>query len=149
MRNSARAGEVYHRPRNLRAAKIFSDPPLNTAPAIKRGERLVPWRGARLRSAGGRAACPTANSRSRFGAHHLLFEKPAGEALALKGEVQIAELGGLGNASCICARAGRDWVAHTARARDWEIGAEIDLFIDPERLLFFDSEGARADDARE
>ena len=141
------AGEVYHRPRNLRAAKIFSDPPL-TPRRRSSAASVSSLAGARLRSAGGRAACPTANSRSRFAP--IIFFSKNRRARRSRSKAKCKSPNWPGSECFVHLRAaGRDWVAHTARARDWEIGAEIDLFIDPERLLFFDSEGARADDARE
>ena len=133
-----KTAEVYRRPENLFAARIFSDPPLNEARAVKRGGALkIPARGKLAELADGEYIVA-------FRAHHLSLLNgragPPGEAARFSGEVLIAEISG--SESFLHVRVdGRDWVSQARGAVEMAAGSRADFAADPRRFLVFRPDG--------
>ena len=66
--------QVYRRPDDLVTAKVFSDPPLNTIPAVKTGPTVTLDTGIGMRAAGAFATVPDGRYTVGFRAHHLALE---------------------------------------------------------------------------
>lgn len=137
--------EVYRRPANLSAARVFSDPPLNEARAVKRGNILQSG-ALQFPAAGHLSALEDGEYIVAFRAHHLSLlngrEHPAGAA-RFCGEVQIAEISG--SESFLHVRAdGRDWVSQARGAVEMAAGSRAEFSADPRGFLVFRPDGALA-----
>lgn len=145
---SGDAASAFRQPASLRAAGIFSDPPLNTAVARKRGEKFILAGqdgdvAAELPARGDAAAAPDGEYTLAFRPHHLLMDDPGAPAIRFSATVQIAEIAG--SESFIRARAaGCDWIARAPGVHAPEIGAVVDMYLDPARVMAFNPDGAPA-----
>ena len=147
--------EVYRRPANLFAARIFSDPPLNEARVVKRGDSLQSG-ALRFPAVGNLAQLADGEYIVAFRAHHLSLlngrdtsesgsdSAPGSKTMArFSGEVLIAEISG--SESFLHARVdGRDWVSQARGAVEMAAGSRAEFAADPRRFLVFHPDGSLA-----
>ena len=132
------AGEVFRRPCDLATARVFSDPPLNEAPARIEGGRL------RLASGVALPAPPLPTGACTVGvrAHQLSLE-PLEGAVPLPATVRVSEV--TGSESYIHLDVGGlSWVVLTPGVRRPEPGDAATVWLDPRRLLVFGEDGRLA-----
>src|SRR3954451_1435893 len=86
--------QVYRRPDDLVTAQVFSDPPLNTIPAVKTGPTVTLDTGVNMRAVGAFATVPDGRYTVGFRAHHLALEPAVADGLALAAVVSVAEITG-------------------------------------------------------
>jgi len=129
-------GKIYRHPADLLSAKVFSDPPINTAEVVKAGDRFslsqeVSWpAGPKL---AGLADGPyTVGIRP----HHILPSPNDTARIPIRGKVLVTELSG--SESVIHFAMGKaTWVSQSHGIHAFEIGAEAELFMDAERFFYF------------
>jgi glycerol transport system ATP-binding protein len=121
--------QVFRRPRSIRVARAFSDPPINLvdAPAAARAVTLPDTPGARAAHTVG----------VRAGA--LRVQPRAGDA-RLDGTVQLAEISGSDTFVHAHTAIG-ELVAQLPGVHDFDLGAAITLYLSPSELYLFDAEG--------
>lgn len=135
-----RAGEVFRRPADLTTARVFSDPPLNEAPARCEGGRLVLDSGPVLPApVGGLAEGPCTIG---IRAHQVSLETLPG-AVPLPATVRVAEVTGSESYVHVTA-GGRDWVVLAPGVQRPEPGQTVTLWLDPQRCLVFGADGRLA-----
>ncbi|MBU1173799.1 MAG: ABC transporter ATP-binding protein [Alphaproteobacteria bacterium] len=132
-------GQAYRQPVNLLAAKVFSEPPINTASITKKGARFVlndkvHWPVPdRLKSL--RDGAYTMGIRP----HHVSPLKVGETPVAVEGIVHIAELSG--SESMIHFDAyGDSWVSLSHGVHPFDAGAKATLYADVSRCLYFDED---------
>ncbi len=131
---------VYRHPASLHCAEVFSDPPINVAPAMKRGAEIVLDSGIRWPVAGAVAAIADGEYRVAV-RPHFVSPQPAGEgAVRLSGRVLVSELSGSESVAHFDL-GGRTWVAQSHGVHAYEVGAAHDFYIDPAGCLYFDAGG--------
>ena len=86
--------QVYRRPDDLVTAQVFSDPPLNTIPAVKTGMTVTLDTGVGMRATGAFATVPDGRYTVGFRAHHLALEPAVVDGIALPAVVSVAEITG-------------------------------------------------------
>jgi glycerol transport system ATP-binding protein len=125
---------IYRQPDSLEAARVFSDPPINTAAIEKRGNSAylsdsVSWTvPARL------ASLPDGRYSIGLRPHHLL---PHGSGVEVAGEVQIAEISGSESIMRVNIE-GNNWVSEAHGIHSYEFGERRSFFFDSSRCLYFD-----------
>ncbi|HEU5295154.1 MAG TPA: ABC transporter ATP-binding protein [Burkholderiaceae bacterium] len=131
---------VYREPVDLTSARVFSDPPINVAVAIKRDGQIELGDAARW-------ATPSALSTAADGPitvalrpHHV---RPAnGGGVPVSGTVLISEISG--SESVIhFGLAGGTWVSQAHGVRSHTVGSRADFALDVEHCLYFDGAGRR------
>lgn len=132
--------DVYRKPKTLQSAQTFSDPPLNSAQAVKSGNDI------RLNGMPTEFRAPTTladgSYRVGFRPHQLHVDKPAGQNLAVTASVAVTEI--TGSESFIHVDAlGERWTALTSGVHHYNAGDNITLYIDPADCLYFDECGKR------
>ena len=128
---------LYRSPRGLLAARLFSDPPLNSVP-VKVGGGM-----ATLPIAAAPFALPVpgiadGDYRIAVRAHFLQLAPPSPDAIELRATVKVTELSGsesFVHFDC----GGEPWVALLAGNHNLEPGATISLYVSPAQLMVFDS----------
>ena len=127
----------YRMPANLTSARVFSDPPINMSAVRKKGDRfhlsenvswLVP---ATLRS--------LADQDYTMGVrpHHLTLHAMADNAVAIDGQVIVAELSG--SESVIRASVEQnDWVSESHGIHPFHSGDRTTFYLHPDKALYFD-----------
>ena len=126
---------IYRQPDSLEAARVFSDPPINTAAIEKRGNSAylndsVSWTvPARM------ASLPDGPYSIGLRPHHLL---PDGNGVEVDGEVQIAEISGSESIMRVNIE-GNSWVSEAHGIHSFKFGERRSFFFDSNRCLYFDS----------
>lgn len=141
--------ELYHRPANLVAARVFSDPPLNQIGALRTLSDLQLETGHSLPMTASLSGLREGRYIIGFRAHHLLLERPRGEYVALPATVAVSEITGSETYVHVDVGALR-WVALAGGVRSYEPGQRIEVFLESRRLFAFTADGriaATADQA--
>src|SRR6185312_10070014 len=86
--------EIYRRPIDLVSARVFSDPPINTAAVIKRGGEVLFGDVIRLPVGAAAAGIPDGTYTIGIRPHHIRPQARNGVAASIEGTVLIAELSG-------------------------------------------------------
>ena len=132
---------VYRQPLDLCSAQVFSDPPINTASVVKRGDSfalndLVSWKATGTQHAKMADGTYTVGIRP----HHLSPIAGAPGAARVEGEVLITELSG--SESIIHLKVGgQTWVSLSQGLHPFEVGATAEFYADVSQCLYFDTDG--------
>jgi glycerol transport system ATP-binding protein len=131
--------QVYRRPADLDTARVFSDPPINTAPVTKLGGEILI--GGTIKLPAGRTAERIADGQYTIGIRpHHITPQPEGDGAAIDGRVLIAELSG--SESVVHFEINGDtWVSQSPGVHPFEIGDIARLHVDVDRSFFFADDG--------
>ncbi len=139
--------QMYDVPVSVDAAAIFNDPPMNVFHAtVVEGNHIrlphgvdVPWT---------RPLPMHAGTRCRVGLRpsHIRLSARNGRSVALPGLVELAELSGSETYLHVRAHAPGEpgsigLVAQLPGVHEFELGAALDVFVDPAELFLFDDAG--------
>ena len=140
--------DVYRDPADLTTARTFSDPPLNTIPARKAGKDLLI--GASQRKAklpAGASSLADGDYTVAFHPHHLVLKSPGAGALKFTGGAAVTEI--TGSESFIHVDVdGARWVSLVHGVHTIDVGARVDVFVDPRRFMLFAADGQLARSAQ-
>jgi glycerol transport system ATP-binding protein len=131
--------ETYRRPADLTTARVFSDPPINVAAAVKEGDRVRI--GKRVVLPLGRAGTGLADGAYRLGIrpHHIRPVSDGGQG-TVEGRVLVAELSGSDSVLHFDME-GETWVSQSSGVHPYPIGSMARLAVDMDQCLFFDEAG--------
>ncbi len=132
--------DVFHRPRSLRVARAFSDPPMNLVPAMPAAGGLRLEGGTLIQldlpaAPEGRMQSLTAGMRGSS----LRLDGGAG-GVPLAGTVELAEISGSDTFVHAATPVG-ELVAQLTGVHRFELGSPITLYLDPRQVYVFDAEG--------
>jgi glycerol transport system ATP-binding protein len=137
---SGPAVDAYHQPRSSQVARVFSDPPMNLVTGEVRGDTLrLPGgvAGPRPRHFGSVAdGTVTVGLRP----HLLSLEAPSYDAIALGGDLLLAELTGSATYLHVEIGGSQALVAEVPGVHSHPLGEHLEMFIRPEMLFAFDDE---------
>jgi glycerol transport system ATP-binding protein len=135
-------GDVYRSPNDLTTARVFSDPPINTADVVKQGDRIrlserVGW------TADGRLwALPDGAYTVSLRPHHVRPAPGRGQGVEAEGKVLIAEISG--SESVIhFDLGGLTWVSLSHGVHGFKVGETARFELDVARCLYFAPDGVR------
>ena len=135
-------GAVYRSPDDLTTARVFSDPPINSADVVKQGDQIrlserVAWTAdGRLR------ALPDGAYTVGLRPHHVLPAPGRGLGVEAQGKVLIAEISG--SESVIhFDLGGLTWVSLSHGVHGFKVGETARFELDVARCLYFAPSGAR------
>ncbi len=136
-------GAVYRRPLDLTTARAFSEPPINTAPVVKRNGRIeltaaVGW------PADG-ALARLADGSYTFGLRPHLVQPAGGTAaradwVSVDGRVSIAEISG-SESVVHFEMQGQIWISQSHGVHTFAVGEIAPFRLDVARGLYFESNG--------
>jgi glycerol transport system ATP-binding protein len=132
----------YRKPRDIISAEVFSDPPINTHHAVKRGNSLKLDDGPEwtLAQAPG---IPNGDYTIAVRPHHVTPKSPGVTAGIVDGRVIITELSG--SESVIhFSLGGRTWVSQSHGIHPVEVGAPTRLYVDTSQILYYKPSGELA-----
>ena len=130
--------DVYNEPINVISAKVFNDPPINTAYANKKGE-LFSIEGNSVSWSLQGNLNNLKDDRYTIGIrpHSITPYKQKENSVKIKGKVLIAELSG--SESIIHFQSGNlNWVSLSTGIHPLEVGVEAELYMDVNQFLYFD-----------
>ena len=129
--------EVFRRPRSLRVARAFSDPPMNLVKATAQADGLLLPGGVSLALPLPATPEPTLTLGVRAGA--LRVHQRNGD-VALPGIVELAEIAGSDTFVHVLTPIG-ELVAQLTGVHQFTLGAAITLYLDPRQAYVFDALG--------
>ncbi len=135
---------VYRKPVDLVTARVFSDPPINTAQVRKSGATVTLSEAARWTAPAALAALPDGTYTFGLRPHHVQPESGAAGGMVVQGRVSIAELSG-SESVVHFDLAGGTWVSQSHGVRAFSVGAIASFRLDVDRGLYFTADGRRVE----
>ncbi len=129
--------EVYRRPTGLRTARVFSDPPINTARVAKRGSRFVLNDRVGWDEAGARAELPDGDYTMGIRPHHVTPHGSGSGTVELEGNVLVTELSGSESVVHFDLD-GHTWISQSHGIHPFEIGSTARFCLEISKLKLFD-----------
>ncbi len=129
--------EVFRKPKSIRVARAFSDPPMNLLPASAASIGVTLAAGVNLS-----VPLPTsATSALTIGvrASALRVRERPGD-VSLPGTVELAEISGSDTFVHVATPVG-ELVAQLTGVHQFELGAKVTLFLNPAQVYVFDANG--------
>ncbi|PIE72422.1 MAG: ABC transporter ATP-binding protein [Deltaproteobacteria bacterium] len=127
---------IYRQPASLECARIFSDPPVNTAQVIKKGSTVSLGKVASWQVPEAMAALADGEYQIALRPHHLLPTQNGGGDVAVNGIVQIAEISG--SESIIRVMIGDEiWVSQTPGIYSCVYGDTARFSFRTEHCMYF------------
>ena len=135
--------EVYRQPIDEVTARVYSDPPMNFMRARKEGISMH-FPGGQMCKLGPRAdQMADGEYRAGFRAHHIEVGNSRSEKLSFEAKIASTELTGSETFLHLEAQ-GERWTGLTSGPRGFEIGAKLQIEIDPRHIFYFDHAGSLA-----
>jgi glycerol transport system ATP-binding protein len=131
--------EVYRRPAGLRTARVFSDPPINTANVTKTGNRFTLNERDGWDAEGDRAKLPDGKYIMAIRPHHVTPRGTGPGAVQLEGTVLVTELSGSESVVHFDID-GQTWISQSHGIHPLKIGAAARFCIDIDKSKLFDLE---------
>ncbi|WP_227270172.1 ABC transporter ATP-binding protein [Roseobacter weihaiensis] len=133
--------EIYRKPATLTAARVFSDPPINSATITKTGREAKLKTGVSWPMAGEAANLPDGPYTVAIRPHHVSPVEGSAEDVRLNGIVQVTELSG--SESSAHFQMGEDgWVSLAHGVHPYEVGEEHLFFMDASKAFYFAPDGS-------
>ncbi|UWQ14200.1 ABC transporter ATP-binding protein [Aliiroseovarius sp. M344] len=134
--------DIYRAPATLAAARIFSDPPINSAPVVKRGAQFamgnITW------DAGPDTTDLTDGPYTvAVRPHHILPNPTVTASVPLEGRISVTELSG-SESSAHFEFDDHGWVSLAHGAHPYKVGENHTFFLDAGACLYFAPDGSRA-----
>jgi glycerol transport system ATP-binding protein len=130
---------LYRRPADLSTARIFSDPPINTASIHKRNGGFVLTEHVGWPAEGHLRDLPDGTYTVGIRPHHITTSPASPAAVAIEGRVLVAELSGSESIVHFEVEEGI-WVSQSPGVRPFKVGERTKLYIDVGHCLYFDQE---------
>ena len=134
--------QIYRQPATLTAARVFSDPPINSTGIIKTGAVGRLASGETWPLGGAAADLPDGDYTIAIRPHHVLPE-PIENGISLTGKVLVTELSG-SESSAHFQMGGDDWVSLAHGVHAYEIGQDHQFYLNPENCFLFMPDGRLA-----
>ncbi|HUL64340.1 MAG TPA: ABC transporter ATP-binding protein [Burkholderiaceae bacterium] len=135
---------VYRQPIDLTTARVFSDPPINTAQVIKSGASVRLGDSVQWPAEGPLASLPDGPYTLGLRPHHVQPVNGGNlpDGVTIEGRVSIAELSG--SESVIhFDLLGQTWVSQSHGVRGFKVGTVAPFRLDVRRSLYFTAAGRR------
>jgi glycerol transport system ATP-binding protein len=133
--------DVFRRPQSMRVARAFSDPPMNLLKGEIGGDTITLEGGVRLPRDSAHIAHPTTASVT-VGIRASALQTSAQEhSIALPGKVELAEISG-SDTFVHASTAVGEVVAQFTGVHQFELGANITLYLRPDQVYVFGANGA-------
>ena len=132
--------QSYRRPRDLLTARVFSDPPINTIKASKRGSEMILEGNIHWPAGRSGSSVPDGNYTLAIRPHHVTRVSPGNGAVAVEGRVIITEISG-SESVVHFALGGETWVSQSHGIHTFEVGSPARLYVDVDQILFYGANG--------
>jgi glycerol transport system ATP-binding protein len=134
--------DVYRRPADLRTARVFSDPPINTATVTKNGTRFVLGETVGWEAEDDRKDMPDGTYVIGIRPHHVTPMRTPSGSVEVEGTVIVTELSG-SDSTVHFDFGGQTWISQSHGVHPLEIGAKARFHLDIGRSMIFDLDERR------
>ncbi len=135
-----KTSEIYREPNSLLSARVFSDPPINTARVAKKGKSISVQGGSTWPLTAEQAKLPDGEYDIGIRPHHVTTKKEAAVTGAVKGRVLVTEISGSESIIHVDT-GGRTWVSQSHGVHPHKVGEQATLHADVAHALFFNQQG--------
>jgi glycerol transport system ATP-binding protein len=135
------AASVYQRPASVRAAQVFGDPPMNTVAGRLDDESMTLGNDSPVPRPTHLRQLPGASYVFGVRPNHLAMTRRSESDIGIGARVMLAEISG-SETSIHLEHNGELWVSRQDGFHALDVGAELEVFIEPHRIHAFDAEGA-------
>ncbi|WP_425100203.1 ABC transporter ATP-binding protein [Tropicibacter sp. S64] len=132
---------VYRKPVDATTARVFSDPPMNFLPIAKTGSRLMFGDGQGTTATGKLAELADGRYTAGFRPNHLEITRHSADAMQFSTTLSVTELTG-SETFVHLDHAGQRWVGLIHGVHDLDLGAPLDVYLDPRHVYIFGEDGA-------
>ncbi len=129
--------EVYRRPTGLRTARVFSDPPINTAGVTKKGSRFILNDRVGWDAEGAHAELPDGDYIMAIRPHHVTPRGTGPGTVELEGTVLVTELSG-SESVVHFELGGQAWISQSHGIHPFKVGSVARFRMDIGRSKLFD-----------
>ncbi len=132
---------TYRNPTSLLSARVFSDPPINTATVSKNDGRFA--LGEDISWPVPESCINLADGTYTMGIrpHHLTLDESVDNAVRISGTVLVAEISGSESVIHVKVQ-DSNWVSESHGVRPYAVGDSAQLFMKVDRCLYFGGDGA-------
>ncbi len=131
--------KMFREPQTLESARVFSDPPINTAVVNKQNGKIILNSDVGWDAPAHLASLADGPYTVALRAYQLL---PEGEGVKVRGQVQASEISG--SETTVRMLVGSNtWVSETHGIQNYTSGELSDFYFDPDRCLYFDADEKR------
>jgi glycerol transport system ATP-binding protein len=135
--------QVYRQPADMTTARVFSDPPMNFLPCIKKGTRLTFGDSTNAPAEGAWAALPDGTYTAGFRANHLELHRQTGADVEFRCTLLVTEI--TGSETFLHLTHGADrWVGLVHGVQNLTPGAQVSVWLNPAHVYLFDASGRLA-----
>lgn len=134
---------VYRQPKDAITARVFSDPPMNFVPCVKRGALVAFGGGQEVAATGALAAIPDGRYRAGFRANHLDVAARRGDAVGFDCVLTGSEITG-SETFLHLAHGDETFVGLVKGVHQLAAGAPLTVWIDPAYVYLFGAGGQLA-----
>jgi len=134
-----KTGDIYRQPENLKSAQVFSDPPINTAPVTKQGDRII--LNEAINWPLGKKMKTMADGPYTLGIrpHHITPIQTGDPSARIDGIVQVTELSG--SESTIHFKLDDySWVSQTSGIHPYDRNTTTTFYLQTDRCLYFNAD---------
>ena len=135
--------EIYRHPSNLTSAAVFSDPPINQAPVIKRGDLIHLSDGIAWRPEGAATRLRDGEYTVAIRPDNVLPVRTEAAHVPISGTVLVTELSG-SDSSAHFSIGDDNWVSLASGVHIFHIGEEREFYMDPTKCFYFGPDGSLA-----
>ncbi len=135
-----KTADIYRHPNSLLSARVFSDPPINTLRAAKRGKSLTVFGDVKWPLTDAQARLADGDYDIGIRPHHVSTKKEVETSGTIKGRVLVTEISGSESVIHIDA-GGHTWVSQSHGVHPQKVGEQATLHADVSHALFFDKDG--------
>ncbi|MBD3786674.1 MAG: ABC transporter ATP-binding protein [Sphingomonadales bacterium] len=132
--------QVYRSPVDATTARVFSDPPMNFLQIVKTGERLMFGDGQSTEAQGQLRALADGRYLAGFRPNHLEILQHSPAAMRFTTQLHVTELTG-SETFVHLDHHGARWVGLIHGVHHLEIGAALDVWLDPRHVYVFGEDG--------
>ena len=132
--------DIYRSPQSLAAARVFSDPPINTAIIVKKSALAQIDNGPSWPLSGDAAVLPDGTYTMAIRPHHVTPTAQDAQSIAVPGRVLVTELSG-SDSSAHFQMGADSWVSLAHGVYRYNVGQEHEFFMDVSQAFYFDPDG--------
>ncbi|MBN8181284.1 MULTISPECIES: ABC transporter ATP-binding protein [Stappiaceae] len=132
--------DIYRKPKDLDAAKVFSNPPINVAPVTKRGDLVILNEVTSWQATGAASGLQDGAYTLAIRPNHVMPVASAHHTVKLDGHVLVTELSG-SESSAHFDMDGNAWVSLSPGVHPYSVGEVHTFYLDPSHCFFFAPDG--------
>tara|TARA_Y100000022_G_scaffold39445_1_gene32482 strand:+ start:2235 stop:3299 length:1065 start_codon:yes stop_codon:yes gene_type:complete len=132
--------DIYRAPRNLAAARVFSDPPINITRVIKKGQYAELMNGSRWVLKGKVADLVDGEYIMAIRPHHVTPDPCGPDSIEVQGTVLVTELSG-SDSSAHFEMDSDSWVSLAHGVHRYQVGQKHQFYVDVSHAFYFDHDG--------